>query len=209
MKTLLPALALLLAISSHALADCAPRQVLKIVTAAEYPGTPADTFKSLPRTLYRLADRYGRLEEPRNPDDNLHVLVVISEPDIWMVNLIDNTGQHIVDPGPELEFHAPLLEGVDSKVWLQLEYGCEEPFMKAVGARIEKTASGATRYTHTAEGTTVSLTVANGKPQRIEVASPKLQYTLRYTVFETVADPPADLFKRPEKVTYEEAKQEE
>lgn len=156
---------------------------------------PADDFVAQPRTLYRLGDRYGRLEEPFNAKDNVHLLVVVSEPDIWMANLVDMSGQHLVDPGPTFEFHAPILDAVESAFWRQLEFGCEEPFMKAVGARAEEASPGTFSYTHSAEGTTVNLVVADGKPQRIDIATPTIQYALRYLTFEMLSDTSTDLQK--------------
>jgi hypothetical protein len=103
--------------------------VLKIVTAADFPDAPASAFASLPRTLYRLGERYARLEEALDKERNLHLLVVVNEPDVWMVNLADRTGRHAVDDGPP-KFHAPIVDNFASKFWRQFEFGCEEPFMK-------------------------------------------------------------------------------
>ncbi len=190
--------------SSTVFADCFPERVLKIVTAAEYPDTPPDAFVAQPRMLYRLGERYGRIEEPYSPQDNVQHLVIISEPDLWMVNLVDMTGQHMVDPGPTFIFRAPVFDSLESAFWRRFEFGCEEAFMKAAGARTEAMADGAVKYTHVAEGTTVSLIVANGKPQRVEVAKPNQKFAVRYVSFEVLSTTSTERFQRPDKVQFRE-----
>ena len=192
---------LLLALALPAAADCVPHKVLKIVTAPD-----ADVAE--PHTLYRLGSRYGRLELPLNTADNTHLLFIVNEPDLWVVNQVDNTGRHMVDADEKGEFHAPVLEDMDSKFWSQFEFGCEEPFMKAVNARVELD-GGVTRYSHEAEGTSVVLTVAKGKPQRVEVTTPKTKYAILYLVFEMLDDTSTDRFTKPEKVRFVEAKAEQ
>lgn len=196
------AMCVILAAAQAAVADCKPHRLLKIVTAAELPDVPAGDFRSQPRTMYRLGDRYARLEEPLNTADNVHLLIVVNEPDVWMVNRTDMTGRHIVDPGPTFEFHAPVLDAVESEFWRQLELGCEEPFMKAVGALKEELPTGTVKYTHSAEGTTVTLTLDRGIPTRVDIAAPKLTYGIRYLVFEMLADTSTERFQRPEPVRY-------
>jgi len=192
---------LLLALSLPAGAECIPHKLLKIVTAPD-ADVPA------PHTLYRLGSRYGRLETPPNTAENTHLLFIINEPDVWVVNQVDNTGQHFVDDDEKPEFHAPILDSVDSKFWRQLEFGCEEPFMKAVNARVEQLNYGVTQYTHEAEGTSVVLTVAKGKPQRVEVTTPQTKYAILYLSFEMLDDTSTDRFQKPDKVRFAEAKQD-
>ncbi|HEX8171400.1 MAG TPA: hypothetical protein VF824_12740 [Thermoanaerobaculia bacterium] len=185
-------------------ADCAPQRTMKIVTAMERPGLAPDAYAAQPRTLYRLGTRYARLEEPENPAEHVHGLIIVSEPDIWMINLADLSGQHIVDPGPSIDFHAPVLDAVDSHFWWQLEFGCEEAFMKAAGARVERNGD-TVRYTRAAEGATVQLVVANGAPQRIEIATSKGQYAIRYLTFEMLDDTSTERYRPPEQARIVEA----
>jgi hypothetical protein len=186
---------------------CAPEPVLKVVTAALYPGVPSDDFGSQPKTLFRRGEKYGRLEEQHNPETGLHLLIVVNEPDVWMVNRVDRTGQHIVDPGPTFRFGAPVLGGVESEHWKQFELGCEVAFMKEVGAeRIELGPNGPIQYRHSQEGTTVELyTTVADIPTRAEVSSPEGKMTIEYLSFEFLETVPSDLFTKPEGVTFTEA----
>jgi hypothetical protein len=185
---------LLLALAVPAAAECVPHKVLKIVTVFDREGEE-------PATLYRLGDRYGRLETRAS-------LFVVNEPDLWVVTDDVQTGQHSVDTGTP-KFHAPILDAMDSKFWRQFEFGCEEPFMKAVNARAEPLDGGVTRYTHEVEGVSVVLTVAKGKPQRVEVTTPKGSYAIRYLEFEMLDETSTDRFKKPEGIRFEETKPEQ
>lgn len=185
--------------------ECAPKRTMKIVTAAEFAGDSPDDVQRRAVTLYRLGNDHGRIEEPDSPLDGTHMLIVVKAENIWMTNLRDNTGRHIVDHEPPSIMHAPVLDAVESKLWRQFEYGCEEPFMKAVHAHAEEAADGGTKYTYAAEGTTVTLLLRHGTPQRVDVTTGETQYAIRYLAYETVADPPADLFEKPKGVTFTEA----
>lgn len=187
--------------------NCAPEPVVKVVTTALYPGVPSDDFASKPKTLFRKGEKYGRLEELFDPETGLHILIVVNEPDAWMVNRADGTGQHIVDPGPTFRFVAPVLGGTESEHWQRFELGCEVAFMKEVGAeRIELGPNGPLRYRHSHEGTTVELyTTVAGIPTRAEVKSPEGKMTIEYLSFEILKTVPGDLFTKPEGVTFTEA----
>ena len=173
-------------------AKCAPKYVLKIVVANE-----GDV--DLTRTLYRSGERLGRLETQNQ-------LFVVNEPDIWVVNKSDTSGQHMVDPGPVLEFRAPILDNIESEYWNNFEFGCEVPFMKAVGSTPVPTEDGGTMYEHTAEGVIAKLFVhENGLPRRVELSGTQKPFALIYRSFEELRDAPADLFTKPAGVKFVEA----
>lgn len=195
--------AALLLVAPYGFAKCAPKYVLRIVTVADYPG--GDAFSKMPKTLYRSGEGLGRLEEEKNPATGAHMLVVINEPDIWVVNRADMTGQHMVDPGPELVFHALILNGAGSPHWNNFEFGCEVPFMNAVGAKGERGEDGRTTYVHVHEGITAKLIVGkNGLPQRLELSGPENNFSLDYAAYEELRDAPKDLFAKPARVTFTE-----
>ena len=195
MQKMIRPIFLFLALALPAAAECVPHKVLKIVTVLDREGAE-------PHTLYRLGDRYARLESPAT-------LFIVNEPDLWVVNRADMSGQHVLDPDDPPKFHAPVLDEIDSKFWQQFEFGCEEPFMKAVNARAEPLDGGGVRYTHEAEGISVVLTITKGKPQRVDVATPKEKYAIRYVTFEMLDETSTDRFTKPEKIPFEEAKAEQ
>ena len=186
-------------------AKCVPAKVLRIVTSFESPKAPEGSFARKPKTIYRLGEKYGRMEEELDEEHAPRGLIVVSEPDVWIVNLADHTGRHVVDSAENVIFHAPIVDKADSKLWTQFEFGCEAEFMKAVGAEAEKLPGGEMRYTHTAEGVTATLTTKpDGKPARVEVQTKGEPYALRYLAFETVDSPPASLFTKPQGIRFSE-----
>lgn len=205
MKSSAVALAVLLcALPSYG--DCAPKRILHVVMTMDDPKLADDDFARKPRTVYRLGEKYGIVEEGLDEARKLHLRVVVNEPDVWVVNLVDHSGRHIVDPGPTFIFRAPLFATLESKHWVQLEIGCEVPFMKAVHATAEALEGGGTKYVHTAEEMTVTLyTGKNDLPKRVEVTSPKMTYAMNYTVYEMLDDDSPARFAKPQGVEFSEA----
>lgn len=189
---------------SDAFAACAPTRMLRIVTTVDAFGLPADHFVTQPKTLYRYGSMFGRVEEVFNKQTGLHLLVVVSEPDVWVVNRVNNSGQHMTDRGPNIDFHAPIITATKSEHWRKLEFGCEEGFMREVSARTEPAEGGMTRYTHEAEGVKASLVVnPKGRPERLEIESSEGRFVVKYLSYED-SDFQADLFARPTGVRFSE-----
>jgi len=204
MKTLSLAIILCFAYASDAFAACAPMRMLRIVTSVDAFGLPADHFATQPKTLYRYGSVFGRVEEVFNKHTGLHLLVIVSEPDVWVVNRVNNSGQHMTDRGPNIDFHAPIITATKSEHWRKLEFGCEEGFMREVSARTEPAEGGMTRYTHEAEGVKASLVVnPKGRPERLEIESSEGRFVVKYLSYED-SDFQADLFARPTGVRFSE-----
>src|SRR5438093_482893 len=170
---------------SDAFAACAPTRMLRIVTTVDAFGLPADHFVTQPKTLYRYGSMFGRVEEVFNKQTGLHLLVVVSEPDVWVVNRVNNSGQHMTDRGTNIDFHAPIITATKSEHWRKLEFGCEEDFMKSVNAKTEPADGGMTRYSHEAEGIKASLVVnPKQRPERLEIESAEARFIVKYTSYE-------------------------
>eukprot|EP01036_Dinobryon_divergens_P046222 gene46222-61811_t len=92
-------------------ATCAPPTLTRIVTRSVGPDIQRGSFRAEPITLYRKGELYLRNEEAPDPEQRLHLLTIVSEPDVWTVNLMDKTGKHVVDPGPNFVAHAPIVAG--------------------------------------------------------------------------------------------------
>jgi hypothetical protein len=91
-------------------------------------------------THYRCGEKYGRSEEAVDPVMGIHGLIIVSEPDAWMINLIPKTGVHLIDHGPTFTFHdfiIPAQSGTSAEfktfkqsLISQFEYGKEMEFLK-------------------------------------------------------------------------------
>jgi hypothetical protein len=131
MKLLAAVLFVLAAVPARA-AVCAPPTVVDMVTTVTFPKVDPGSSGVQLMTLYRVGNGKARLEEPPDPDNKLHMLEVTNEPDIWMVNRFDHRGRHIVDPSPPFDVHIPVFaDGAMDKVFLDLEFGCENEFYAA------------------------------------------------------------------------------
>src|SRR5207249_2734116 len=108
-----PILLLTIAIVFPCRADCVPEKMVKVVLRDVTPGIDRASFAAKPRTLYRWGSKYGRTEEALDSRLKIHGLIVVNEPDLFMVNLATRTGQHIVDTGGPYHFHAPIVGGAD------------------------------------------------------------------------------------------------
>lgn len=112
-------------------AVCAPEKLFRATIRNISPGLPAADRGAQPRHLWRLGSTFLRSEEQPDPVRGDQILMIVAEPDIWVINLAAGVGQHTVDPGPDLVVHAPILPiGPDMPPVLRtLEYGCEPAFV--------------------------------------------------------------------------------
>lgn len=199
-------LALGVFLPTPARARCAPKHTLRIVYSMDAPDMPKDHFFRQTRTLYRSGDQLGRMEERPNPETRLHLLIVVNGADIWMANRADKTGEHTIDPGPVIAFHAPLIGDLKSELWKNLELGCEVAFMEAVKSvprPVEGT--GGRVYEHTAEGVTVQLFVSkDGLPERANIKTKDETFSFVYHAYEQITEPDPNLFVKPIGIRFNE-----
>lgn len=122
-------------------AEPQPKTMTKIEVILGSPGVVAGTFASKPKVFYRSGTRYCRIEEAPDPDQGVHNLMIVSEPDYWTVNLLTKTARHAIDTGPTFNCHlsifaygAPGSMDEETKEIRELEFGQEIEFFKARGA---------------------------------------------------------------------------
>ncbi|MDD2709012.1 MAG: hypothetical protein PHV34_13585 [Verrucomicrobiae bacterium] len=111
-------------------------EMVKVVYRVVYPDSPAGAFRAQPRTLYRYGDRCGRTEEMPDVLLKVHGLIIVNEPNIWMINLANKTGRHVIDPGPTYRFYSPIIppDAKDKPMrFPDFEVGREIQFMKGRG----------------------------------------------------------------------------
>jgi hypothetical protein len=101
-----------------------------------------DSFAAKPVTLYRVADKYSRIEEPPNPERGIHNLIISKEPDGWTINLLDKTARHLIDAGPTFSARTPIIwtpkpngQPDPDKEFQDLEFGYEVRFFRQHKAR--------------------------------------------------------------------------
>lgn len=105
----------------------------KVIIVDNSPNIPKGSFEKVPKTTYLVGSKFARVEEAYDPSMNLHALLIISEPDIWMVNLANKTGKHTIDPGPDFNIHIPVLSGSDKEnLFGDFEIGHELDFFRKI-----------------------------------------------------------------------------
>lgn len=202
-------------IAAPAIAEtCAPPTLTKIVTRSVGPDIARGSFRAEPVTLYRMGERFLRNEEAPDPEQRLHLLTIVAEPDIWMVNQMDRTGKHIVDPGPSFVAHAPIVagQGVPAS-FSELEFGCEAVFARKRGrdAGVRIVAGRTARIHALQDGNRRLEILLSEKGDPVEVAyyqGAQAVLVIRYDVFQRDLPDDPSLFQRPSGVAFAAGAQE-
>lgn len=113
--------------------DCAPGRVVKITVANESPAIPAGNFALKPKTIYRYGATLARIEEEPDREHKIQGLIVVNEPDSWIVNLATKQGTHAVDEKKPFVVRLPVFADHAEdhnfpRELLALEFGCESEF---------------------------------------------------------------------------------
>lgn len=113
---------------------CAPATLTRFVVREISPGVAAGDARAQPRTMIRRGSTQLRSEElPDLGRGGETRMVIVSEPDVWSIDLSRRRGVHSVDPGPELVVRAPILPITPELPvkFRTLEFGCEPDFVAA------------------------------------------------------------------------------
>jgi hypothetical protein len=181
----------------------------RIVMRDTSPDIPRTSFAAKPRTLYRIGETHGRVEEEPDPDRNIRGLLIVSEPKIWIINLRDKTGRFMIDPGPSHVFRAPVISpegpGQDQSL-REFEYGREYEFLHLNHAiPSNETVDGITydKLFLTIDGVTISLLSHAGeeRPFRMTISKgQKLVLQVDYDFYRRDLEPQMTLFEPPRNI---------
>jgi hypothetical protein len=207
MNRFLPIIAGLL-LSNAAFGGPTKPNVIKIVSRFIGPQIPPDSFAAKPKTVYIAGDSYSRVEEEPDAAQGIHGLIIVSEPDSWIINLLDHSGRHIVDPGPTFIIHHNILGRDAPKEFASFEFGKEITFMrthKAVSLasrEIDHQRCEASQFKHEAYRIVLYTTSDTHIPFQLEIYKDgKLDFEVRYISYQTDLPFDASLFKPPSGIT--------
>jgi len=110
-----------------------PKTKTKIVVHLEKPNVSSSDFAAQPKTIYRAGSRYCRVEEAPDPAHNIQGLLIVNEPDAWLIDLVKKIGRHQIDPGPTFNCRLPIFKGDATEELEKLEFGQELPYFKEKG----------------------------------------------------------------------------
>ncbi|HXM07923.1 MAG TPA: hypothetical protein VN936_10680 [Candidatus Acidoferrum sp.] len=195
-----------------AAAICAPAKLVHVEVVPISPAVDPASFGAQPRNFYRLGSSKMRTEEALDAPNGIHGLIVADEPDIWMVNLYDHTGKHIVDPGPTFNVKAPVLGANLPSKLMELEYGCEADYIAAnapTPVRSE-TLDGVTydvfRVSAGSDAVEILERPDSGIPTLIRYYhNGTVGFALRYNVYQAGLPDDPSLFAKPSGIQYTEA----
>lgn len=110
--------------------------MVKVVYRIQGPDIDEGAYAGLPRTVYRMGQLMGRVEESRDPEFGMHALIILNDRDVWMINQINDLGMHFTAPDPERGFRVPIVPSAtplqDRRAEL-FEIGREMSFMAQHG----------------------------------------------------------------------------
>jgi len=135
--------------AAAAVPPCRPKSLVSMTVRNVTPGLQASDPRAQPKRLWRKSEKFLRsLEQPvvsqalQDPNAPMarQALVIVAEPDVWMIDMASREGRHSLDPGPVLEVRAPILSpGVAPPEFMSLEYGCEAEFVKVRAPLAQRT----------------------------------------------------------------------
>ena len=162
----------------------------------------ADSFDAQTKKVWRIDRKYLRFEDAPNPRTKVHGLIIVAEPDIWIVDRNTNQAEHTVDPGPNFKIHFPLFASDTSEKLRQLEFGSEPEYFRENDAQ-ELPAQSVDGFKCKLlrlafDGREVTLFLkTNDTPLQIVVKSPEYEYTMRFLRYEPDRKPDKLLFQLP------------
>src|SRR5437660_9646426 len=86
----------------------APTKMIHVIIKMSGSDIGEDSFAAKPKTFWRASNQYCRADEEPDPQNGIHGRTLINEPDAWLINLADNTAQHVVDHGPTFNCRLPI-----------------------------------------------------------------------------------------------------
>jgi len=163
---------------------------------------PASSPEAQPRKIWRLGKEFLRFEDVPNPETKVHVLIIVDEPDIWVIDRNKGQGQHAIDPGPKYAVHFPILPREQSEKLKQLEFGSELRFFQDNGAKetASQTVDGVKCKLYRLELDDRELTLflkPDNLPLQIEVQSASVKYAVRFLRYDPNQNPDMSLFRLP------------
>ncbi len=200
MKTIV---ALLLVCCAVAFGADTPATMTKLMVKFESPEIPKDSFAALAKRMYRAGSQYCRIEENPDLQNGIHGLLIMNEPDVWMINRLDKSARHVVD-------HLKSLEDLKRPL-MQLEFGREREYFlfRSAAANPGPVMQGKPTTAYTVQaGDSQLFLFTTGDPEVPVAVVRKNDKTREIFWYGEYAEVPFDakLFARPEGVNIVEAK---
>jgi hypothetical protein len=161
-----------------------------------------DSFDAQTKKVWRIGQEYLRFEDAPNPQTKVHGLIIVAEPDIWIIDRNSNQAQHTVDSGPTYKIHFPLFASEASEKLRALEFGHELEYFHENDAKefpaqdVDGFRCKVFRLEIDDREVTLFLKT-NDTPLQIVVKSPEYEYAMRFLRYEPDRKPDKLLFQLP------------
>jgi hypothetical protein len=109
--------------------------ITKIVFRYVASDLPENTAGARPKTYYLAGNHYARIEQESDAALHSPNLIIVNEPDIWLIDLATKTGNHSINPGPDFSVHNPILGPDSPEELFDFEFGHELEFLNRVHAK--------------------------------------------------------------------------
>jgi outer membrane lipoprotein-sorting protein len=204
---------LLLVIFTISPAQEPPKTMTKVMIKLVEP-KPERPFDAQGKTLWRAGTKYARVEEAPDTETGIHGLLIINEPDAWMINLFQKSGRHMVDTGPTFNARLPIFNAqpISTVKIAELEFGRELDFFTKNNVKPEsETTNGTTtqRYDVTIDDRKLSLWTGaeSKKPLRVSLVHGDQTQTFEYVSYQDNLEFDPSLFRPPIGIAVIEPKQ--
>jgi hypothetical protein len=160
------------------------------------------SFDAEIKKVWRIGDSYLRFDDAPNPQTKIHGLIIVAEPDIWIVDRNTNQAQHTVDPGPNYKVHFPLFASETSEKLREIEFGRELEYFRDNNAKelpvqdVDGFRCKLLRLEIEDREVTLFLKT-NDTPLQIVVKSPDYEYAMRFLRYEPDRKPEKLQFQLP------------
>jgi hypothetical protein len=163
---------------------------------------PDSSPEAQPRKVWLLGKKFLRFEDVPNPETKVHELIIVHEPDVWIIDRNKGEGQHAIDPGPQYAVHFPIFPREQSARLKRLEFGSELKFFQDNGAKelASQTVDGIKCKLFRLELDDLELTLflkPDNLPLQIEVQSAGVKYAVRFLRYDPDQKPDMTLFSVP------------
>jgi hypothetical protein len=162
----------------------------------------ADSFDAQTKKVWRIGNTHLRFEDAPNPQTKIYGLIIVAEPDIWIIDRNTNQAQHTVDPGPNYKIHFPLFASETSEKLRALEFGHELEYFRENNAKelpaqdVDGFKCKVLRLAIDDREVTLFMKT-NDTPLQIVVKSPEYEYAMRFLRYEADRKPDKLLFQLP------------
>jgi len=167
---------------------------------------------ALPKTMYLAGQGFARIEQPADTSSGSKNLIVVHDPDIWVIDGRRKNGTHSINP--DVGIRNPILGPSGPQDLFEFEYGQEAEFFDRVPTRNLPSEKVGTVYCRARELTYGDFVVrlhtdeVTQLPVQVQVLEgKKLLFTIRYLTYQKGLPFDPSLFEPPKDVVITESKQ--